>query len=74
MWVGCNDIVKPKHSTSLNTSEAGAGEEQLFLISSGAGAGAMKKQYRAPEQELEHFQHLPCSNTLVSTITRSFLS
>ena len=39
MWVGYNDNVKPKHSISLNTFEAGAGEEQFFLISSGAGAG-----------------------------------
>ena len=41
MWVDYNDNVKLKHCTSLNNPGAGAGAEQLFLISSGAGAGAM---------------------------------
>ena len=41
MWMGYNDNVKLKNCTSLNNPGAGAGAEQLFLISSGAGAGAM---------------------------------
>ena len=41
MWVGYNDNVKLNHCTSLNNPGAGAGAEQLFLISSGAGAGAI---------------------------------
>ena len=41
MWVGYNDNVKLKYCTSLKNPRAGAGAEQLFLISSRAGAGAM---------------------------------
>ena len=41
LWVGYNDNVKSKLCTSLNNSGAGAGAEQLFLTSSGAGAAAM---------------------------------
>ena len=41
MWVGYNGNVKLKHCTSLNNPGDRAGAEQLFLISSGAGAGAM---------------------------------
>ena len=53
--VGNNDNVKLKHCTSLNNPGAGAGAEQLSLISS--GAGAMTGQRIAPEQKLEHLQN-----------------
>ena len=39
--MGYNDNVKVKLCTSLNNPGAEAGAEQFFLISSGAGAGAM---------------------------------
>ena len=64
---GQNENVKINLSTSLNNPELEP--EQLFLISSGAGAGAISGWRRAPDLELQHLQNLLCSSTLILMTT-----